>query len=466
MIGDLLRRVPIRVRLTLAFAAVMVVLFGGLALLLHERFSASLDAGIDRALHTRASDLATLVLGGAGDRLDQHPPLPESGGAFAQILSAGGTVIDSTPGHGARALLSEDEVRRALHTRVSVPRRNDARLLAQPLPAQQPAVLVVGASLSQRDNALRTLSEMLFIGGPVLLILTCVAGYLLTAGALSPVEGMRRRAARISGAGRGDRLPVPEAHDELHRLGQTLNEMLSRLEESMVRERTFVANAGHELRTPLSILKLEIELALSGDPSYRDLRLALRSSAEEVERLEKLAQDLLVIARADQGRLPVEKHPLEVAGVLRGLTERIAGAARNRERPVTASGGDGLVVPADAERLEQALTNMVANALIHGEGPVEVTARAVGGSVELHVLDRGRGFDAAFLPEAFERFSRADAARSRGGTGLGLSIVQAVAEAHGGRAGAANREGGGADVWVSLPVEIPLPGPASQAPLM
>jgi two-component system OmpR family sensor kinase len=457
MIGDLLRRVPIRVRLTLAFAAVMVVLFGGLALLLHERFSASLDAGIDRALHTRAADLATLVLGGAGDRLDQHPPLPESGGAFAQILSTGDTVVDSTPGHGARALLTESEVQRALHTRVSIDRRDDARLLAQPLPAKTPAVLVVGASLSQRDRALRTLSEMLFIGGPVLLLLTCLAGYLLTAGALAPVEGMRRRAARISGAGRGDRLPVPEAHDELHRLGETLNEMLSRLEEGMVRERTFVANAGHELRTPLAILKLEIELALSGDPSHRDLREALRSSAEEVERLEKLAQDLLVIARADQGRLPVDKRPVEIEGVLRGITERIANAARDRGRPVTARGGDGIVVAADTERLEQALTNMVSNALVHGEGPVEVVARTANGAVELHVLDRGRGFDADFLPEAFERFSRADPARSRGGAGLGLAIVQAVAEAHGGCAGAVNRDGGGADVWVSLP--------ASQAPL-
>src|SRR4051812_4702430 len=99
MIGDLLRRVPIRVRLTLAFAAVMIVLFGGLALLLHERFSASLDAGIDRALNTRASDLATLVLGGAGDRLDQHPPPPESGGALAPIPGPGGTGRRPTPGH-------------------------------------------------------------------------------------------------------------------------------------------------------------------------------------------------------------------------------------------------------------------------------------------------------------------------------------------------------------------------------
>lgn len=450
MLGDLLRRVPLRVRLTLAFAAVMVVLFGGLALLLHERFSASLDAGINRALQTRAADLSTLVQGNSR-RLASHPPLPESGGAFAQILAPTGVVLDSTPGHGAAPLLSTAETDRAQHRRLTVPRRNDARLLAEPLGPTPAPVLVVGASLAQRDRALTTLSEMLFIGGPVLLVLTCLAGYALTAGALAPVESMRRRAARISGTARGDRLPVPEARDELHRLGETLNGMLGRLEDAMARERTFVAHAGHELRTPLSILKLEIELALSGDPSQEALREALRSSAEEVQRLEKLAEDLLVIARADQGRLPVDKRPVAVEPLLREVSDRVAGAVRRRGRDIVLEEPDGLVVPADPERLEQALTNMIANALGHGDGPVELSAREHDGHVELHVLDHGRGFDADFLPRAFERFARADAARGEGGSGLGLSIVRAIAEAHGGSAGAANRAGGGADVWVSLP---------------
>jgi signal transduction histidine kinase len=451
MIGELLSRLPIRVRLTLAFAALMVVLFGSLALLLHTGFSASLDEGIRRSLHTRAADLATLVRDGDQSRADTHPPLPESGGAFAQLLDAQGRILDSTPGHDTRPLLTRAEVPRALSGQLVIGRRDDARVLGQPLGTTPPAVLVVAVSLSQHDRALRTLDELLFIGGPLLLVLTCLAGYALAASALAPVERMRARAARISGAARGDRLPVPDAHDELHRLGETLNEMLSRLEDALGSERAFVANAGHELRTPLSILKLELELARSGHPSRDELEAGLRSAEEEVERLARLADALLVIARVDQGRLPVEKRPVEVHRVMRAVADRIAGAARSHGRSVASEDADGLVVRADAERLEQALTNMVTNALSYGDGPVTLTARECNGRVELHVLDEGKGFTPEFLPLAFERFSRADPARSRGGAGLGLSIVRALAEAHGGQARAANREGGGADVWVSLP---------------
>jgi two-component system OmpR family sensor kinase len=447
---DLIGRLPIRGRLTLAFAAVMIVLFGGLALLLHTRFSSSLDAGINRALHTRAADLATLVRAREGQPARPNTILPESGGAFAQVLTVGGSIVDSTPGHSTKSLLTASEVRRALRERVGIERRKNARLVAQPLATTPPTVLVVGSSLSQRDRALRTLDDLLFIGGPILLVLTCVAGYALAAFALAPVERMRRRAERISGAGHDDRLPVPRAHDELYRLGETLNQMLARLEDAMNRERSFVANAGHELRTPLTILKLELEVTLSENLSHAELERRLQSAAEEVDRLSRLADDLLVIARADQGRLPVEKRPVAVDPLLHTVAGRIAGAAPDDRIIDTHSAGD-LMIPADPDRLEQALTNMVTNALRHSDGRVSLTARERNGNVELHVLDEGPGFTPEFLRVAFERFSRADPARSRGGAGLGLAIVRAIAEAHGGTAEAANREGGGADVWVSLP---------------
>jgi two-component system, OmpR family, sensor kinase len=441
-----LRRVPFRVRLTLSFAVVMVVLFGGLALLLQTRFSASLDEGINRSLRTHAADLATLVRG-----RPELPQLPESGGAFAQIVDpATGRVRDASPGH-ATALLSGKEARRAAAGSLLVDRGQNARLLAGLVATRPAGVLVVGSSLSQRDRALTTLSELLFIGGPLMLVLTCVAGYGLAARALAPVEKMSARAARISGAPRGERLPVPEANDELHRLGDTLNAMLSRLEDALERERAFVADAGHELRTPLSILKLELELALTSGSSHEELQWRLRSVAEEVDRLAKLAQDLLVIARAEQKRLPLEKRRVEVGPVLSAVAARFAAPAGGEGRPLRLEGSDGLAVEADRARLEQALTNMVSNALSHGDGAVVLRAGERNGSVELHVLDDGKGFEPGFLPRAFERFSRADPARSRGGAGLGLSIVQVIAEAHGGHAYVGNRESGGADVWLQLP---------------
>ncbi len=440
-----LRRVPFRLRLTLGFAVIMVVLFGGLALLLHELFAASLDQGIDRSLRTHAGDLSTLI-----SRERGLPPLVENGGAFAQIVDpVSGRVLDATPGH-ARPSLTRDELRRATAGDVITNEADDARLLARPVDTRPPAVLVVGSSLSERNRALTTLSELLFIGGPVMLLLTCIAGYGLAARALAPVERMRKRAARISGAPQGERLPVPEADDELHRLGETLNGMLSRLEDVLARERALVANAGHELRTPLTILKLELELALAADGPPQDLEARLHSAAEEVDRLAKLAEDLLIIARADQGQLPLEKRPVDAHQLLDTVAARFNAAALQAGRELRVHDGGTIAVEADPARLEQALTNLVSNALRHGDGPVTLLAKQTGGLVELHVLDEGEGFDPSFIPRTFERFSRADPARSGRGAGLGLSIVRVIAEALGGHAHAQNRRTGGADVWIEL----------------
>jgi signal transduction histidine kinase len=230
-----------------------------------------------------------------------------------------------------------------------------------------------------------------------------------------------------------------------------LNVMLTRLEDALAREREFVADAGHELRTPLTILKLELELALSGHRSRDELETRLRSVAEEVDRLAKLGEDLLVIARADQGRLPVEKRQVPASESLGRVATRFAAAAATDGRVVTVECESGLTVEADPARLEQALTNMVANALQYGDGEIVLHARERRGGVELHVLDEGKGFDSSFLPRAFDRFSRADAARSGRGAGVGLSIVRVIAEAHGGEARVRNRESRGADVWVWLP---------------
>jgi len=261
---------------------------------------------------------------------------------------------------------------------------------------------------------------------------------------------MRRRAAELTGEAEG-RLPVPPSHDEIQRLGDTLNAMLGRLQAVLARERSFVSDASHELRTPLAILRTELELALRGHSSRDELEDAVRSAAEETERLNQLADDLLVIARSDQGRLPVRPAEIDAETLLEGVAHRFAARARDERRTLRAEPADGLTLTADRARLEQALANMVDNALRHGEGDVVLSAAQENGQVELHVRDRGPGFPSEFLPSAFERFSRADEARSRGGTGLGLAITSAVAKAHGGEAHASNREEGGADVWLVLP---------------
>jgi signal transduction histidine kinase len=263
---------------------------------------------------------------------------------------------------------------------------------------------------------------------------------------------MRRRAEAISATQRDQRLPVPPANDEIGRLGHTLNEMLARLEEAFNRERTFVSDASHELRTPLTVLKGEIEFALRRGRSPAELEAALRSVGEETDRLAQLAEDLLVIASSDQGRLPVRLSPIEVSEVFTDVINRFAIRSREMNRTVVMDAPEGLRVTADPLRLRQALGNMVDNALRYGDGTVRLSAEESNGNVELHVSDEGPGFAPDFLAAAFERFSRAPHNRVPGGTGLGLAIAEAIAAAHGGKAHAGNRPGGGADVWLSLPV--------------
>jgi signal transduction histidine kinase len=226
--------------------------------------------------------------------------------------------------------------------------------------------------------------------------------------------------------------------------------MLDRLEQAAERERGFVASASHELRTPLALLRAELELALREGRSPSELRAAVASAAAESDRLAQLAEDLLVLARADEGRLPVRPERLDAAELLESTARRFEARAREAGRDLQVRTGDGPIY-ADRLRAEQALANLVDNALRHGDGAVELCAEPSGDGVRLHVLDRGPGFDPSLNGHAFERFTRGDPARSRGGTGLGLAIVDAIARSHGRTAGGGERPGGGADVWVELP---------------
>jgi signal transduction histidine kinase len=318
-----------------------------------------------------------------------------------------------------------------------------------------PYTVLVAASIAERDEALSNLLTLLLIGGPAALLASTLAAYGVAAAALGPVDAMRRRAAAISSEEPGRRLPVGPADDEIAELGRTLNEMLARLEAAIERERRFVADASHELRTPLAILKAEVELALAEGRGIDELRAALRSSGEEVDRLAELADDLLILARADEGRLPLQPERVAV----RELVERVGGgfAAHLDGRRLACAVPDRLVVEADPLRIEQALTNLIDNAARHGEGTIAVEAVADGDVVRLSVRDEGEGFPGELLGRATERFARAGG--SGGGTGLGLAIAESIATAHGGSLEVAND--GGARVTIVLPIAARNPVAAS-----
>jgi signal transduction histidine kinase len=436
----------------------MTVVLLAVGLLIFLRFEAELNGDLDRSLRSRAADVATLLR----ESDAEGDALPAREDSFAQVLTPAGSVVDTTARPRSLTVLGNADLRRATAESVFVERPGvpgidgQARLLAAPVQANgQQFVIVVGTSLDERDDALASLATLLLIGGPVALLLASVVGYAAIAAALRPVEAIRRQAAEISAADPERRLPVPATRDELHRLGETLNQMLTRLEEALERERAFVDDASHELRTPLAMHRAELELALRYAGSTADLRAAISSAIEEADRLSQLAEDLLVLARFDKGQLPIKREPLDVGSLLGSLRERFSARAQGLGRRLDSAPTDGVAVEGDRLRLEQALTNLIDNALRHGRGPIRLWARYNDTAVELHVSDAGAGFPPAFLPSAFERFSRADTARTGGGSGLGLAIVEAIAAAHGGTARAANQAGDGADVWIEIPLREP-----------
>ena len=432
-------RLPIRLRVTAAFAVAMAVVLAALGWFLYARLDSHLRTELDTSLQVRADDLAALVRDG-GSLAPSGRGLIEPGESFAQLLGRDGRVLDATRPLRHTALLDPAAIHGATYeNRASVPGLNEsARLLAVPVPR---GVLIVGATRQNNAETLASFRTELLIAGPVALLLASLAGYLLAGLSLRPVESMRRRAAAISAETPGERLPVPQTRDEVERLGATLNEMLERLEAGLQRERDFVADAGHELRTPLALLRTELELALRQGRSEEELREALRASVEEVDRLAQLADDLLLIARYDRGRLPLRVEPLDAGSLLDTVISRFQWRADEASRQLASEAESGLTVSGDRLRLEQALGNLVDNALRYGRGRVTLQAAAANGRVELAVEDQGDGFG----DECFERFRRA---RHEGaGAGLGLAIVRVIAEAHGGSADVA----GGSRVRLVLP---------------
>ncbi len=449
--------VPIRLRVTAAFAVVMAIVLAASGWFLYERLSSHLTTQLRQELQVRSQDLGALVVGGGSLAPDAGGQLIERGESYAQLVD-GRRVVDATPPLTVKPILGSARLRAAVRAPLfadlgSIPGLNEpSRALARPIERSgRRLVLIVGETRQNDVETLASFRNELLIAGPIALLLASLAGYLLAGIALRPVEAMRGRAAEISAETPGERLPVPATHDEIERLGITLNEMLQRLEDALRRERDFVADAGHELRTPLALLRTELELALRHGLSAEELRAAVRVAVEEVDRLAQLAEDLLLIARSERGELPLSIETLQAGELLSSVASRFQWRADEAKRVLAHEAPAELRLRADRLRLEQALGNLVDNALRHGSGRVRLRAAAVNGSVELHVEDEGSGFPPAFVARAFERFSRPDAGRERGGAGLGLSIVRMIAEAHGGSANAANAAGGGADVWVAVP---------------
>jgi signal transduction histidine kinase len=447
--------VPIRVRLTASFSAAVILVLVASGLFVYVRLRADLDDAIDAELRARSAAVEELVRR-SGPEVASSTPLEDVEESFVQIVDADGRLIDSA-GTVRRPALSPAELQELSGEGTWVERDlpgvdGKARILARPVIGRQDLVVVVGQSMVNRDEALLDVRNSYAIGGPLAVIVASLLGYWLARLGLAPVEEMRRTAADVSARRTGRRLPLPGADDEIRQLGLTLNDMLDRLERSFDRERRFVSDAGHEFRTPIAVAKTELEAALRTGDYGPDVGDAIKAAIEECDCLAQLAEDLLVVARTDEGGLTLYVESMAARDLLDGVRDRFLDRARSRERAIVVDAGDGVFI-GDRARLRQALGNLVDNSLRYGDGTVTLRASGTADVIVFDVSDEGAGFTADLVDRAFDRFSRGDQARTRAGAGLGLAIVRALAEAHGGDASIVDggADSSGATVRLTMP---------------
>ncbi|MDQ1416977.1 MAG: two-component system, OmpR family, sensor kinase [Acidimicrobiaceae bacterium] len=445
---------PIRLRLAGLFALGTAALIAVTGFVFADQLRSRLVHSVDSGLRGRAALVAASVAGGNLRQTTDGGPAP-LGGSLTQVYDATGALVGASDDVPER-ILSVDEVGAVRNGTVEDRTLGDRSIRLRLVPVRRSGstwLVAVGASTEGAHNAAARVRHAIEFGGPPAVLLAGLAAWLVAGGALRPVERMRREVAEISEHGASAAIVVPGTHDEIANLAATMNDVLGQLKRALDRERRFVTDAGHELRTPLTILQAELELAGRPGRSREELAAAVESATGEVRRLAALAEDLLALGR-DASVAP-RHEPVP-------LTTVVHESATAFEPRATAAGvrirceiKATVVVTGDAAQLRRAVDNLVDNALhfAPAQSEITVTVDRTGNTTSIEVADEGPGFPEDFLPDAFERFRRADAARTRrgGGTGLGLALVRAVADAHGGRAVAGNRPTGGASVRLELP---------------
>jgi len=321
---------------------------------------------------------------------------------------------------------------------------------------QADGALEVGRAADDVQDALTSLLLILGIAYPVTLAVASLGGVFLASRALYPIDKLTRVARRISAEDLSQRLNLRLPNDEVGRLARTFDEMIARLEDAFRRQRQFTADASHELRTPLTAVKGEVEVALTRPREPDTYRQVLQNVNEEVDRLIRLVSSLLTLARADAGQIPVALEAVDVAVLVDAAVEQVRPAAQQRDIELVLASGPPVTLRADEDLLLQLLLNLLDNAIKYTPPGGRVTAGWSAGSaqVELWVRDTGVGIAPEHLPHIFDRFYRADKARSRAdrGTGLGLSICRWIAEAHGGSISVESEPGQGCTFTVHIPL--------------
>lgn len=459
------RRLPVRWRLTLWYAALLALsmaLFGGLIyLVLRQELYDSFD---EQLLNQAALTLASVRIEDGAPRLEPEVANVADGEYFLRLFAADGRVLLETGGNPTGVPVDPDVVDGALAGDAVYSAALDEdgetlRLVSVPVrqggaAAPVAGVLQVGLDRNEIDELLAGLLGALAIAGPLVLLAAAAGGYLLAGRALAPVAAITALAAAIGPDDLGVRLNLDLPDDELGRLAGAFDRMLARIDEAFARQRRFTGDAAHELRTPLSLLRGQIDLALARPRSAAAYREALQGLDADLNRLTGLVGALLTLARADAGRLAPERAPFDLAETVAAVGEQYAPAAAEAGITVLRDTTPTPVV-ADEDLLVQLLVNLVDNALTHTPpgGVVTLGCRGEDQRVRLWVADSGEGIAPEHQARVFDRFYRVDVGRTRhrGGAGLGLAICQGIANAHGGSIALTSGPGHGARFELTLP---------------
>jgi signal transduction histidine kinase len=450
--------VPVRLRIAAAVAVAMTVVLIAAGWLLYVRERTALQGGLDDEIQARVNAVTPYIR--KNPELARIPDAlrldPEEG--FFLVLTPDGTIVNSfSKRDRAPMRLSRSELGQVTSDGLLLTRElrgiGAARVFVQPIARGGRRYLLVGAlSFSDMEDALSSLTRVLLVVLPMSVAGTTLVGWLLAGLALRPVERMRRESEAIADEELGRRLQVPATGDELARLATTMNSMLDRVESAVQHERKLVDLTSHELRTPLGVARAEAGLALARRRTRGQLEQALHVVATQLEWMSRLSDDLLVLARAQRGRVPVRRTAVDMRTLLEGACEAWLAQAGERGIELRLTVAEGLEVEVDPDRVRQAVGNLLDNALRHtpAGGSIRIGASVAGPVLRIEVEDSGPGFDPSVLPDAFQPYVRGNGDAAGSGAGLGLAIVQAVAESHGGGAVAENRPGGGARVTMTM----------------
>jgi signal transduction histidine kinase len=447
------RHAGVRLRSAVASVVVVAVALAAASAVLVWLLDRSLTQGAETAALQRARTIAGPIAGGETDGISQNLVAGPSEQSVAQVLGPRGTVLASSPQLDGEPPLVSTRPKPGTdltQTKTRLPVGDGESYVVTALGVSGPGgpyVVLVAQSLQPMERSVTTVTALLATTMPILLLVVGGATFVLAGWSLRPVEAIRRRVADISGRDISGRVPVPEAEDEIARLATTMNAMLARLETAQATQRRFVADASHELRSPLAALRANVELAANP-------RTASAASAEtllaETDRLERLVTDLLLLAKADERGQRVDRSDVDLDDLVQAERTRL------RAQSGLTIGGQvqAVRVRGDRHQLAQAVRNLVDNAVRHAVARVDLDVRRDGAQAVIEVADDGSGIPAELRERVFHRFVRLDdsRARSAGGSGLGLAIVREVVTAHGGTVVIDDSPTGGALFRIRLPI--------------